>query len=1311
MRRLLVAFALSTAAACALPAGEYEPTLDAGPDAASGLQLAPTLLDLREGATADLTVRLVTPGTADVTVDLSAATGLALSDYQLTLGAGTPSATIQVTATDDPDAEDATATVTANASGFSAVATTVTIDDDEVLAIVTDFDHLNISDTTSAVVNVTLSAKPLADVSVRAALADMSIATITQTSLRFTPDDWDQPQAISVVGIHDPDAVNESTSLQLRADTLPDKDVVVDVTDIDQLNVIGTPSMIEVTEEAPGVQFDVYLTQQPAGPVTITVSPMNPAVRVSDTQLVFDTQDYGTPQHVTVTAMGDDDVAGFTTTIRLSSATPALGYDLAVTVVDDDHQALQLVAANPFTVNEEGSATFTARLAFRPAGDIVVTAAPADPALAMVTPGSLTFRTSDYADPQTVTVTALPDADVAPETTAVQLRHTSLPNVDLPTTIVDNDTLALVVPTPPTTIVEGGTATLMVSLNYQPSAPLNVTVSSSGGAVTAPTTPLTFLPGNYTTPQPVVLTAPVDPNLLDEMVTITLASPGNLTERTFPITVDDQTQLGLVLTTTTVNVTEEGAGQTVGVSLSNPPLGMVNVTLQPSASDVSVTPSLQFDAGNWMTPQPVTISATTDDDVASESAMVTVMSAVTPSRAITVNITDDDTQSIQAPGPIAITEGGTATIGVRLAFRPAAAVDVTPSSPTPLVATVPSTILTFTPMNWSTVQNVTVTAPQDADTNPGTGTIRFTAGTLVTNTTVNVTDDDTQGIVVLSAPATIVEGTTASFQVRLNALPPGNVTVSVSSSNPAIAVVPPGNSLSFTTGTWSSPQTVTLSAPVDVNLLDETATITLSSPGNAPDVTFNTIADDQDVLAFVVSPTTVNITEQGAAATVQVSLNKQPTGAVAVSHGSSSGLATSSGTLAFNAGNWMTPQPLAISAPLDDDTAGGSATITLHAAAVPVDATITANVTDDDVQAIVHDAPPTVTTVEDALPAGDARFHVRLAFRPQANVTVGVQSLNTAVATVSTSQLTFMTSNWNVDQTVIVHGVSDPNLTGATTTVRLTGPNTVDLPVAVTDDDVQSVIVSPTSLAFGEGTSTSLMVKLAFQPSTPTTTVTMSSNNLDVTLPSSVGFTSATWNTFQTVTVAAATDPDTATDVATLTLANSEAPTPTTVPVSVSDPTIVTNLGWPTAFASANTINQGTVMAYRVTVPTTTTLDKFGLIAAAAGGDFKMALYADAGNIPGALEYQVSARQTISAAGAREVDIVDGTISAGTHWVAIRVSPSASISNSGAAMTETRCLRTVTIPSLDDPWPATFGTANCAVAAIYNLYFVTYRNP
>src|SRR5207244_3646325 len=147
-------------------------------------------------------------------------------------------------------------------------------------------------------------------------------------------------------------------------------------------------------------------------------------------------------------------------------------------------------------------------------------------------------------------------------------------------------------------------------------------------------------------------------------------------------------------------------------------------------------------------------------------------------------------------------------------------------------------------------------------------------------------------------------------------------------------------------------------------------------------------------------------------------------------------------------------------------------------------------------------------------------------------------SSNTAEGTVAPASLTFTNVNWNTAQTVTVTGVNDQVYDGNVAYTIVTAPatstdpnyngfNASDVTVTNTDNDTAGITVNPTAgLTTTEaGGTATFTVVLNTQP-TADVTIGLSSNDTTegTVSPASVTFTSADWNTPQTVTVTGVND-------------------------------------------------------------------------------------------------------------------------------------------------------------------------------------------
>ena len=97
--------------------------------------------------------------------------------------------------------------------------------------------------------------------------------------------------------------------------------------------------------------------------------------------------------------------------------------------------------------------------------------------------------------------------------------------------------------------------------------------------------------------------------------------------------------------------------------------------------------------------------------------------------------------------------------------------------------------------------------------------------------TANFRSAVVQGIVTSIFDLTLIEEATGSFKVRLATDPAGSVTVDASISGDANLILGGADSLTFDASNWNIFQTVTVTALVDNNTADGTATVTFSSAG------------------------------------------------------------------------------------------------------------------------------------------------------------------------------------------------------------------------------------------------------------------------------------------------------------------------------------------------------------------------------------------------------------------------------------------------------------------------------------------------
>ena len=232
-----------------------------------------------------------------------------------------------------------------------------------------------------------------------------------------------------------------------------------------------------------------------------------------------------------------------------------------------------------------------------------------------------------------------------------------------------------------------------------------------------------------------------------------------------------------------------------------------------------------------------------------------------------IETNDDDTASIVLSSTTPVDEGSNygGTYTVKLSHQPSEEVTVTVSGQdgTDLTLTGLSSAntLTFDATSWDDAQTVTVKADQDTDAANDKVTLTHTAAGgeyagVSANLAVTVYDDD-KAFLVLGEPSLAVdEGDAAgqTYTVKLSHEPSEEVTVTVSGhegSDLTLTGLSATNELTFTTESWHTAQTVTVTAGQDSDAADDVVTLTHTASGGEYAGVMSDMAvrvdDDEDV--------------------------------------------------------------------------------------------------------------------------------------------------------------------------------------------------------------------------------------------------------------------------------------------------------------------------------------------------------------------------------------------------------------------------------------------------------------------------------
>jgi len=409
-----------------------------------------------------------------------------------------------------------------------------------------------------------------------------------------------------------------------------------------------------------------------------------------------------------------------------------------------------------------------------------------------------------------------------------------------------------------------------------------------------------------------------------------------------------------------------------------------------------------------------------------------------------------------------VNEGGSTPFGVRLSSAPASNVTVNVarlSGDTDLTVSGGAT-LTFTPTNFGTFQNATISAAEDVDSTNGSAVIRVSStGLPNVDVTANEVDNDPPPVVAIQtsvATLNVNEGASAPFGVRLSAAPPGGTaTVNVARFSGDTDLTGSAT-LTFTSANFGTFQNVTITAVEDADSANGSAVFRASGTNlGSADVTVNEVDNDPPpMIAIQTSVATLTVNELGSAP-FGVRLASAPAAPVTVNVARFSGdtdlTVTGGATLTFTPANFGAFQTVTVSAADDGDMANGTAIIRASGANL-ISADVTAMEADNDIPiAIQTNLVRTLAVIENS----SAQFGVRLAAPPAAPVTVNVTRLNgdADLRVVGPGTLTFTPANFSAFQSVTISAVEDADITNGTAMFQMSGTGLTNAAADVSEFD------------------------------------------------------------------------------------------------------------------------------------------------------------------------------------------------------------------------------------------------------------------
>ena len=390
-------------------------------------------------------------------------------------------------------------------------------------------------------------------------------------------------------------------------------------------------------------------------------------------------------------------------------------------------------------------------------------------------------------------------------------------------------------------------------------------------------------------------------------------------------------------------------------------------------------------------------------------------------------------------------------------------------------------------------------------------TITVTSPDTSTSTTYTLTvTTDGAGIVPSVGSLTVDEGSTTTFTVALNTQPTADVTVTLSPSDTSEGRLS-SSSLTFTSADWDTARTITITGVADTLVdgdqgysIDLTASSTDSDYHNVTSSVAATTADS-DLGTLEVITSSLSIAE-GATATFTVALGVQPTQDVTVTISSADVDAEarfSPSSVVFTSADWDTARTITVTAASDnlvDEDQGYSIDLSASSDLSGYDgvtSSLAATTSDVSVGSLVLS-----TSSLSVAEGSTATFTIALGIRPLEDVTVTIISEDVDdEASFSTTSVVFTSANWDDPQTITVTAASDNLVDGdqgysidLSASSDLSGYEGVTSSLAATtsDADEANLRISTASSSLTEATTTVTFTVTQSAVATQSTTVVYS---------------------------------------------------------------------------------------------------------------------------------------------------------------------------------------------------------------------------
>jgi gliding motility-associated-like protein len=873
----------------------------------------------------------------------------------------------------------------------------------------------------------------------------------------------------------------------------------------------------------------------------------------SSTKKVISIPKGETKSVITITSVSDlideDDEVIEVSVASLENAKKGDNNIINVTIADDDDAGIT-VSKETVVVEESGkNDSFTVVLTSQPNSDVTINISSADINQVKVENVPLVFSSENWNIPQTVNVSSKDDYIdddnqkvniIISEAVSEDDKYAGIDPADILADDIDNDEAGVLLSKNTVLVSEEEEFDIFtVKLSSQPQGNVTIEISIDNPAeAIAEYSALVFNNENWNVPQPVKIVG-VD-ELIDDgdkNFNINL-NPEKSTDTKYKLLPQilvvgvntDNDNFGLDVSESVVEVAENGTISTFVVKLKSQPVN--DVVVKFASSDITegeVNPeSIIFNSTNWNTGKIITVTGVDDfiddDDkdfkvsIDLSESVDKIYKTIPLSYVDVVNIDDDEVGIILSQNNIIISEDKTvSSVKVKLRTEPEADVIISVLSTDLSEGEILTKGIVFTKDNWNEFVNIDIKGVDDFSID---GDIEFVATLGSQNSkdlkykeidtediTVINQDNDIAGIQVSKKSITVSEtGDTDTFEVKLISQPNDIVRITVTLSDDT-----EGNAqkktLEFNPDNWDKYQTVVIEG-ADDNIVDGNQLFNVFvNPSQSSDKNYNKLPErivratniDDDVPGLIMSENSFIVDEDGTTDQISIKLKSAPTEDVIISVNVSDNneISVSESKITFTPENWNIAQVIniiGVDEDIDDDDKSVDIILKSEESSDPYykvmqPVNISGVCGDNDTAGLIL-SKDNVKVSETGL---TDQFTVKLASKPDNDVTVSITVSDESEATTTVKTLTYTPDDWNMPKAIPVVGVDDMivdktqefriDLTTSSDDDKYSELEKTEVTGTAIDNDIAGVIISKDIVSVKEtGNQDFFDIKLSSEP-------------------------------------------------------------------------------------------------------------------------------------------------------------------------------------------------------------------------------------